>query len=54
MENKKNKKQPGDEKINEPDLAVVSGGNRNNEMTKEFSQEETQKTLIDLLGIPKG
>lgn len=51
MENKKNTKQPDDEKINEPDLAVVSGGN--NEMTKEFSQEETQRTLIDLLGIPK-
>lgn len=53
MENKKNKKQPNKEKINEPDLAVVSGGNRNNEMTKVISQEETQRTLIDLLGIPK-
>ncbi len=53
MESKKNKKQPDDEKINEPDLAVVSGRNRNNEMTKEFSQKEAQKTLIDLMGIPK-
>lgn len=50
MENKKNKKQPDDEKINEPDLAVVSGGN--NERKGSFL-DDTQQILIKFFGIPR-